>query len=86
MRMVLTAVALSILVGGPVATAQTKNGTRSLGAANTSSTNRVTPEAPVGHRQPRASDIPSGDSDDPSHLNAEDAALDKQIKSICRGC
>ena len=44
--------------------------------------------APVGHRQPRADQVPSeknlGNPNDP--VNKEDAALDKKIKSICRGC
>ncbi len=46
------------------------------------------PEAPIGHRQPRASDVPSEKSlsDPNSPQNKEDAALDKKIKSICRGC
>jgi hypothetical protein len=46
------------------------------------------PEAPVGHRQPRADQVPSeknlANPNDP--VNKEDAALDRKIKSICRGC
>jgi hypothetical protein len=46
------------------------------------------PEAPIGHRQPRLSDVPSeknlSDPNDP--LSKENQALDKKIKSICRGC
>ena len=42
----------------------------------------------VGHRQPRAGDVPNeknlGDPNDP--LSKENAALDRKIKSICRGC
>lgn len=49
---------------------------------------RPLPEAPVGHRQPRASDVPDeknlSSSSDP--MTKEDAALDRKIKSICRGC
>jgi hypothetical protein len=46
------------------------------------------PEAPVGHRQPRRGDVPNEKniSDPNSTANKEDAALDKKIKSICRGC
>jgi hypothetical protein len=44
--------------------------------------------APVGHRQPRVADVPSeknlSDPNDP--LSKENQALDKKIKSICRGC
>jgi hypothetical protein len=46
------------------------------------------PQAPIGHRQPRRSDTPSeknlSNPNDPA--NREDAALDRKIKSICRGC
>ncbi len=49
---------------------------------------KTLPEAPVGHRQPRAGDVPSeknlGNPNDP--VNREDAVLDRKIKSICRGC
>ena len=44
--------------------------------------------APVGHRQPRADQVPEG-KDNPSATEAEkrqDAELDRKIKSICRGC
>jgi hypothetical protein len=79
----LTTTALLVLIGGPVAMAQT--GTGSSGAANKAST---IPEAPVGHRQPRADQVPSeknlGNPNDP--LNKENAALDRKLRSICRGC
>lgn len=56
-------------------------------SAGTSSSGR-SPEAPIGHRQVRPSDVPSEKSiSDPNNPeNKEDAALDKKIKSICRGC
>ena len=77
--------ALLALVGGPAAMAQTGSNTGSSGAANPSVMPR---EAPIGHRQPRASDVPSeknlSDPNDP--LSKENAALDRKIKSICRGC
>ena len=45
------------------------------------------PEAPVGHRQPRADQVPSEGSlmnpNDP--INQENAALDRML-NICRGC
>jgi hypothetical protein len=44
--------------------------------------------APVGHRQPKPSDFQDeknlSNPDNPA--NKEDAALDRKIKSICRGC
>ena len=46
------------------------------------------PEAPIGHRQPRASDMPNNNnvSDPNDPLTKEKRALDRTIKSICRGC
>ena len=46
------------------------------------------PEAPIGHRQPRRGDVSNEKniSDPNSQANKEDAALDRKIKSICRGC
>ena len=46
------------------------------------------PEAPVGHRQPRADQVPSEKNlTDPSDpINRENAALDRMINGICRGC
>jgi len=46
------------------------------------------PPAPVGHRQPRAADVPDernlSNASDP--MSKENRDLDKKIKSICRGC
>jgi hypothetical protein len=44
--------------------------------------------APVGHRQPRAADIPSSGSEPKalSSLDQENAIVDRKINSICRGC
>jgi hypothetical protein len=73
---------LLALIAAPAAMAQT--GTGSPGASPPPAGH----EAPVGHRQPRAADVPPeknlGNPNDP--INKEDAALDKKIKSICRGC
>ena len=56
--------------------------------ASTALTSHLPWLAPVGHRQPRADQVPSeknlGNPNDP--VNKEDAALDKRIKSICKGC
>jgi hypothetical protein len=40
--------------------------------------------APVGHRQPRRADVP--DEQRTTARTPEDRALDRKIKSICRGC
>lgn len=86
MRGIFTLFALVVLVGGTAAIAQTGTGTGSSArSAGVTSNKAGIPEAPVGHRQPRSGDVPSA-SDDSNRMNAEDAALDRRIKSICRGC
>jgi hypothetical protein len=40
--------------------------------------------APVGHRQPHATDVPAPPSTQP--LDREDADIDRKISNICRGC
>jgi hypothetical protein len=81
---VLATIALLVLMAGPAAFAQTGN---SGSAANSAKSSGPLP-APVGHRQPRADQVPSeqnlSNPNDP--VNKEDAALDRKIKSICRGC
>jgi hypothetical protein len=84
MRNLIMTIAVLALIGSPVAMAQTGTNSGSTGAANPAPAR----EAPVGHRQPRAGDLPSeknlSDPNDP--LSKENALLDKKIKSICRGC
>jgi hypothetical protein len=45
-------------------------------------------EAPVGHRQPRADQVPSERNlmNPNDSINQENAALDRMINGICRGC
>jgi hypothetical protein len=77
--------ALLVLMAGPAAIAQT--GTGGSSSANTGKPAAPLP-APVGHRQPRADQVPPEQnlSDPNNPVNKEDAALDRKIKSICRGC
>lgn len=42
--------------------------------------------APVGHRQPRAADIPAAAASSQQIIDQEDAIVDRKIKGICRGC
>jgi hypothetical protein len=42
--------------------------------------------APVGHRQPRAVDIPAGISASQQLIDLEEAIVDRKIKGVCRGC
>jgi hypothetical protein len=83
MKKLMISMALLMLIGSPVAMAQGNN-PGGPGATKGGSL----PEAPVGHRQPRAGDVPNEKnlSDPNNPVNKEDAALDKKIKSICRGC
>jgi hypothetical protein len=77
---------LALMLGGPAALAQGGGG--GGGGGGTAGSSSGSHEAPVGHRQPRAADLPSEKnlSDPNNPVNKEDAALDKKIKSICRGC
>jgi hypothetical protein len=83
MKKIIVAVSLAVLLGG-VAVAQT--GTK--GSTSSGATSGSTLPAPVGHRQPKVGDVPNeknlSDPNDP--LSKENQALDKKIKSICRGC
>jgi hypothetical protein len=90
MRKLITAIALLALIDTSVAIAQTV-GSRNLSAPppSTNPDKRSPPEAPVGHRQPRADQVPSEKNlmDDPNDpINRENAALDRMVKGICRDC
>jgi hypothetical protein len=84
MRRLITTIALLALIDSSAALAQT------VGLRNPSAPSKqLLPEAPVGHRQPRADQVPTeknlmGDPNDP--INRENAALDRMVKGICRGC
>ena len=77
-KLLVTAVFLTLTIG-QAAVAQ---------SGNSSSGKQGPWPAPVGHRQPRADQVPEG-KDNPSVSDKEkreDAELDRKIKSICRGC
>ena len=89
MKKTIISMALLALIGTPGAIAQSGSKGTSVG----STINGTVPEAPVGHRQPRASDVPNETRDVPNEKNStidllakENAMLEKKIKSICRGC
>jgi hypothetical protein len=42
--------------------------------------------APVGHRQPQATDVPEATSWSERTLEDENTMVDRLIKGICRGC
>jgi hypothetical protein len=90
MRKLMTTIALLALIDTSAAIGQTV-GSRNLSAPppSTNPDKQLLPgEAPVGHRQPRADQLPSenltGDPNDP--INRENAKLDRMTKGICRGC
>ena len=87
MRTTILSMALMVLIGGADAFAQGSSSVSKNSGGGASGGGGVI-QAPVGHRQPRASDVPNeknlSDPNDP--LSKENAALDRKIKSICRGC
>jgi hypothetical protein len=74
--------ALTLLSGGTSAIAQNQSAGSSGAASST------IPEAPIGHRQPRADQVPPEKNlINPNDLLAkENAILYRKMKSICRGC
>jgi hypothetical protein len=83
MQRLITAAAVLIAMSSAMAVAQTGNGPNGQKA----SPGVVTPDqrlAPVGHRQPR---VTSATADtDITKIDPEDAALNRKLRSICRGC
>ena len=86
MRKTVLSLALLVAVGATQFLAQQVLAQQ--GGSSSVQKDRPVVQAPVGHRQPRVGDVPSeknlSNPNDPA--NKEDAALDKKIKSICRGC
>ncbi|MEO6382350.1 MAG: hypothetical protein ABIO35_10215 [Nitrobacter sp.] len=87
MGKIITAVAFLALIGAPAALAQSGNKYGSSGSTADKSSRDIN-SAPIGHRQPRPSDIPSENikAGNPAQIDPADAALDRKIKGICRGC
>jgi hypothetical protein len=82
MRTTILSMALVVLIGGADALAQGPSSFQ-----KNSGGSGAAMQAPVGHRQPRPSDLPNQKNlSDPSTPTKEDLALDRKIKSICRGC
>jgi hypothetical protein len=89
MRKTILSITLMVLIGGVDAFAQGSSCVpKNSGGGGSGAGGGGVVQAPVGHRQPRAGDVPSeknlNDPNDP--LSKENAALDRKIKSICRGC
>ena len=88
MRKLITTIALLALVDGSAAIAQPAGPRNPAAPPSINSDRQMLPEAPVGHRQPHADQVPSEKNlmnpNDP--VNRENAALDRMINGICRGC
>ncbi len=87
MKTTIISMVLLALIGATGAFAQSG----SKGTSADSTIHGIVLPAPVGHRQPRASDFPNNvpnSENNPSSdaTSKEDAVLDKKMKSICRGC
>jgi hypothetical protein len=89
MRKTLLSIALVVLIGAPAGLAQSGGGSSTAvkNSGGGSGGGGGVPQAPVGHRQPRAADVPDDKNMNPNDFLAkENATLDKKLKSICRGC
>ena len=89
MKKLIATVAGLTLLGGSMAMAQdsTRNAPpASVKRAQQGDQPRPAVAAPVGHRQPRAGDVPETGPNDPGKIDAQDKELDRMIKGICRGC
>jgi len=86
MKKLIIALAILVVAGEAGALAQSRNKTNTMDSSDSSS--RPAVQAPPGHRQPRSSDVPAdrnmSNMDD--SISRDDLALDRKIKSICRGC
>ena len=87
MRKALLSMALVLLIGAPAGLAQSGGGSSTAVKNSGGGGGGVLP-APVGHRQPRAADVPDEKNiaNPNDFLAKENATLDKKLKSICRGC
>ncbi len=88
MRKLIMTIALLALVDSSAAIARPAGSRNPAAPPLMNSGQQLLPEAPVGHRQPRADQVSSEknlmDPNDP--VNQENAALDRMINGICRGC
>ncbi|WP_136623694.1 hypothetical protein [Bradyrhizobium centrolobii] len=86
--MLMTAV-LTILISARTAAAQTYVPTPSSALPITSlqrpSLGLTTGSAPIGHRQPKTTDVPTEWPGDLERLSEEDVKIDRRL-TICRGC
>ena len=84
MKKTIGLLALVVLLGGNAAFAQSGTGTGTGSSAGSTDVGGMT-QAPIGHRQPRAGQVPN-EQDLRGATTKEDKLLDKKLRSICRGC
>lgn len=72
------------LIAASAALAQSTGSSSTIKSPTPSASSRATGSAPIGHRQPTVADV--GGEKSAADLSPEDKALDRKIKSICRGC
>jgi hypothetical protein len=85
MRKMMTTALVLTAMSGAMAMAQTNTGAsgqpKAAPPASASPDQRL---APIGHRQPRLTDATA--DTDINKIDPEDAALNRKLRSICRGC
>ena len=59
--------------------------THAQGAAQPGQASSGVPEAPIGHRQPNAQDVPPDVLRSENAMTPDNSAIDKKL-NICRGC
>jgi hypothetical protein len=83
-----SAVISALLLAALGSTAIAQSGQNAAGTGGTSiqgSDSRM--QAPIGHRQPRPSDFTNEQrANSIDQISPEDAALNRKLRSICRGC
>jgi len=76
-----------LAVGCAIAAAALSGNALAQGTLRSAAASEPRYEAPIGHRQPRAQDLPSSVVRDEDRMKADQDALDKKLESsICRGC
>jgi hypothetical protein len=89
MRKLITTIALLTVIDTSAAIGQTVGSRNPSAPPSTKPNKPLPPEAPLGHRQLRRDQGPTAkelmsDPNDP--IDRENAALDRMVKGICRGC
>ncbi len=82
--LLLATLTLAALLGATAASAQDQREPNKR-LQETSGNAAAVPQAPVGHRQPRATDLPAARPSEQEQQLQRDREFDKKLR-ICRGC